>query len=128
MPPRPGRAYATQYYLQPRLEYDRTHLHVIEVARAIIQVTDTDPEWNAWCGQPLRAFARSQRGRYYSLMEIVTDMLTQFSLGRDIPSGMLGRWNRLFEHTPWDIVMVDHAVEHTEPPTLFQELFDATIH
>ena len=81
---------------------------------------DSSQDTLLWTSEPLKQFKRSTRGQYYSLIEIVTDMVAQLASHKDIPSGILGRWNRLFEGTRWDIVMVLEAQDRT---TRFQELF-----
>lgn len=104
MEPRPGVKYATDYYKQPLSEYRLLSRHVAQVATEINRICSTSPEWAMWCVSPLKAFPKTV-GKY-SLMDIVTDMLEQTIKEKDVPSGMLSRWNRLFHDTEWDIVMV----------------------
>ena len=106
MEPRPGVVYATTYYKQSLSEYTRLRAHIYRVAADIMAVSDSDSDYRKWLSTPLRSFRKSTRGQYYTAMDIVTDMVEQFALQKDIPSGLLGRWQRLFEGTPWDIRLV----------------------
>ena len=121
MEPKPGVKYATDYYKQTNSEYSLLKAHVANVAREIMRVCDYDLVLNDWIYSPLKRFPKT-KGKY-SVMDIVTDMIDQVVKNKDIPSGMLGRWNRLFEDTEWDIVMT------TEVPvrgkTTYGELFYA---
>lgn len=104
MEPRPGVKYSTDYYKQPIAEYKLTTRHIQHVAKEIFRVCGYDTSLALWCSTPLKAFPKTV-GKY-SVNDIVTDMLEQVIKERDIPSGMLSRWNRLFHDTEWDIVMV----------------------
>lgn len=121
MEPRPGRTYATDYYKQTVDEYNLLRTHVYRVAADIMSARDSSRDTLRWTGEPLKAFRKSTRGQAYSLIEIVTDMVAQLADHKDIPSGILGRWNRLFADTPWTIEMVREAQDRT---TLYQELFE----
>jgi hypothetical protein len=120
MEPKPGKNYATDYYKQTEQEYNLLRAHVYRVAAEIMSERDSSRDTLEWTNRPLKAFRKSTRGQCYSLIEIVTDMVAQLASHKDIPSGILGRWNRLFEGTRWDIVMVQEATDRT---TLYQELF-----
>ena len=120
MEPRPGRNYATDYYKQTVQEYNLLRAHVYSVAAEIMSERDSSRDTLLWTSAPLRAFRKSTPGQAYSLIEIVTDMVAQLASHKDIPSGILGRWNRLFEGTRWDIEMVREATDRT---TRYQELF-----
>ena len=122
MEPRPGVRYATTYYKQSLTEYRLLQQHVHWVAKEIMSATDADSDLRIWSAEPLKAFPKSSRRQHYSLMEIVTDMLTQMAQHKDIPSGILGRWNRLFEATAWDIRMTSGTPAR---PTTFGQLFDS---
>jgi hypothetical protein len=121
MEPRPGRTYATDYYKQTVDEYNLLRAHVYTVAAEIMSERDSNRDTYIWTAEPLKRFKRSTRGQYYSLLDIVTDMVAQLAQHKDIPSGILGRWNRLFEGTRYDILLVSQATDRT---TIFQELFD----
>jgi hypothetical protein len=112
MDPRPGKTYATEYYKQSRSERRRTLDHIeTTIARVYQHASDTDtvPGLNA----PMPRFQRKETKGAYSIVDILSDLLTQMKSGKDIPSGMLGRWNRLFEGTNTAIEMV---LESELPP------------
>jgi hypothetical protein len=123
MPPRPGVNYATTYYKQSLKEYTLLRHHVYQVAAAIMAECDSDSAIYAWWTTPIKSYRKSTRGQYYTPSEIVTDMVEQLSRQNDVPSGMLGRWNRLFADTAWDIRMTSGTPAR---PTQFGALFDGT--
>jgi len=122
MEPRPGVKYSTDYYKQPLAEYKLAVRHIQYVASEIMRVCSYDPELAKFSMTPLKGFPKTV-GRY-SLMDIVTDMLEQTIKERDIPSGMLSRWNRLFHDTEWDLVMVTGTPARSSLTT-YGELYNA---
>jgi hypothetical protein len=54
-------------------------------------------------------FRKSVRGEYYTPQDLITDMLEQMIRGRDLPQSMIDRWNRLTDHTPWQIELAKAA-------------------
>lgn len=125
MEPRPGMKVGTRYIRQTPEEYDRLHQWLQSTAQEIMTVLETDPDMDAWFVQPLKSFRRSQRGEYYSAQEIVTDLLHQMSLGRDVPEAMTGRWNRLCAHTPWQIDLEPMTQAMLENPEVIPMLHGA---
>ena len=123
MTPRPGVTYSTDYYKQPLAEYRLAVRHIQHVAQEIFGVCEQHSGWAVWCDSPLKGFPRSDKTKY-SLNDIVTDMLEQTMKERDIPSGMLSRWNRLFHDTPWDLVMVTGTPARQANST-YGEIFNA---
>jgi hypothetical protein len=127
MPPVPGRRYSTDYYRQTRSERQRLLIWIAQRAQDIVMVGDQDPDMDAWLKQPLRSCPREQRGKYYSMYQIVTDALNQLESGKDITQGMLNRWNRLCAGTPWEIDLEEGTLVTVPPaalpPTQFQVLF-----
>jgi hypothetical protein len=123
MPPRPGVKYSTDYYKQPISEYRLTVRHIQHVAKEVSRVCDEHSGWKVWCSSPLKGFPKSDNTKY-SLNDIVTDMLGQTIKERDIPSGMLSRWNRLFHGTEWDLVMVTGTPARAANST-YGDIFDA---
>jgi hypothetical protein len=127
MPPRPGRRYSTDYYRQTRSERQRLQNWIQQRHDEIVAVAIVDPDMATWLDQPLRSCPREQRGRYYSMYEIVTDALNQLESGKDITQGMLNRWNRLCAGTPWEIDLEESTLVTVPPaalpPTQFQALF-----
>ena len=121
MDARPGVKYATQYYKQAQAEYDRLREHIQQACQALREVAQTHPELYPACYTPMRDFPKSQRGEYYTVEEIMSDALAQMLSGKDLPSGMLGRWNRLFAGLSVDIEMVDQARPEPGYNHLFEE-------
>jgi hypothetical protein len=122
MTPRPGVKYSTEYYKQPLAEYKLAVRHIQHVAKEVVRVCSYDKDLASWCMTPLKAFPKTV-GKY-SLMDIVTDMLEQTIKERDIPSGMLSRWNRLFHDTEWDLVMVTGTPARSANST-YGDIFNA---
>lgn len=106
MEPRAGRKYATIYIKQSAEEHSRLLNWLTERAQDIIAVCDHSPDMAAWFQTPCRAFPRSGRRDFYTPEDILTDMIQQMSLGRDLPRAMWARWNRLTDQTPWTLTML----------------------
>ena len=120
MDARDGNPFATVYYPQSLSEKTRTHQHTIMVAKETIRCCDKDPELADWIKQPLKKFKRTGGRANYSYEDIVGDLVKQLDEDKDIPSGMIGRWNRLFEGTDWDIELEE---ETAQPKNLFNDIF-----
>lgn len=114
MEPKPGVRYKTTYFKQNRDEYQRVLEHVQMVCKEILDLYMEKPEWERWAEQPLPGFPRTQRQPNYSLNQMLTDMLEQLIKGKDVPSGMLGRWARLFEGTDYAIELIEGARPHID--------------
>ena len=99
MEPLPGRMFATDYYLQTPDQAAETYLHVQQVIIRVGTTAISTPDGCRVISMPLKQFKR-RNGSCYSAVDIMEDLFTQMRQGKDIPSGMLGRWNRLFENTP----------------------------
>ena len=114
MQPRAGRKYATIYIKQSHEEHQRLLTWLTERAQDIIAVCDHYPDMAEWFQRPARDFPRSGKRDFYTPEDILTDMIQQLSLGRDLPRAMWARWNRLTDQTPWTITMLGpqgHALE-----------------
>jgi len=122
MEPRPGTNFATTYYKQTQREYTRLRAHIYGVAAQIMAACDSDLDVYRWWTQPLRGYKKTTGG-CYTPAEIVTDMVEQFAKQKDLPSGLLGRWHRLFEGTAWDIELTS-GVPARE--TTYGDLFDGS--
>ena len=117
MTPRDGVKYATEYYKQAPAEYTRLTQHVEQV---IVEVVRAAQPAGIDLTEPLKGFPRTAKQPNYSVMDIMRDMLQQLDQDKDVPSGILGRWNRLFADNP------DYLIEMTEeslPNPLFNKLF-----
>jgi hypothetical protein len=114
MDPVVGRKFSTEYYKQSRKERARTLSHVDRVLQQLGEQALSDPEALTEITRPLKSFARKETQGHYSALDIIGDMSEQMHSGKDIPSGMLGRWNRLFANTGLEIDLVP---EQELPPT-----------
>jgi len=96
MTPRSGMKYATDYYKQSKTEYSRLDEHVRQVMEQVVRRFDAEGLIEE-LEQPLAGFPRTQKQPNYTALDVMTDMLRQLNSEKDVPSGILGRWNRLFE-------------------------------
>lgn len=123
MDPRPGRTYATEYYKQGRQERARTQAFVERVIQQVGERALETPGGVETLMRPMKGFQRRETKGAYSAFDVLTDMLQQLESGKDIPSGILGRWNRLFEGTGQEIEMMPEGDLPPRNPT-YEELFD----
>ena len=106
MEPRPGQKFATVYIKQTDLEHARLRNWLVQVAEHILGACEINASLAEWFSSPHRDFKKSARGEYYTPEDLLTDMINQLSLARDLPEAMLNRWNRLVDGTPWQIDMI----------------------
>lgn len=124
--PKPGRKFATNYYQQTHQEHQRVQEHC--------QTTITKCLWEFSAHgnldiihDPLPGFPRTGGQPNYSFWDIVSDLNDYLIAGNDIPSGMLSRWNRLFENNPEFQILLETATERTHrEQTSFRKLFKET--
>lgn len=109
MDPIGRRPYNTIYIKQSHAEHARLRNWLVEIAEQLIGQCEINASAAEWFVTPMRDFRRSQRGQYYTPEDLITDMIHQLALGRDLPQSMVDRWNRLCEGTAWEI--------HFEPTT-----------
>ena len=121
MDARDGNPFATTYYQQTLEQKAATHAHTVMVAKETIRCCEQDPDLAEWVQKPLKAFKRTGGKPNYSYEDIVSDLVTQLDSDKDIPSGMLGRWRRLFGDTDWDIELTQAS---KPPKNIFGKLFD----
>ena len=114
MDPVVGRKFSTEYFKQSRKEQQRTQQHVDRILTQFGQDALADPEAMAAITAPMPKYQRRETGGHYSALDIISDLSEQMRSGKDIPSGMLGRWNRLFANTGNQIDLVPEA---DLPPT-----------
>jgi hypothetical protein len=118
MEPKPGAPYATTYTKVTAAQRNRLQKHVDDI---ILELCEASV--NQKCAameRPLKGFPRSGAQPNYSALDIVADMQRQLASGKDIPSGMLGRWNRLFAE--WPDVCIDF-VDSLKPTTTFGSIY-----
>lgn len=120
MDPVPGRTYSTEYYKQSRRERQRTEDFVTAQLERIGTPALTDPAYLDQLMRPLPNYKKKESHGCYSTGEIIADMYEQLKKGNDIPSGMLGRWNRIFEGTDNQI----HLAPEQVTGNTYHNLFD----
>jgi hypothetical protein len=101
--PRPGVKYATRYYKQSPEEYERLKTWLVQIAEEMLDVANHDPAMAEWMLRPQADFKKSTRRDFYTVQELITDLVQQVAQGKDIPHAMIGRWNRLCSGTPWEV-------------------------
>ena len=124
MPPRPGVKYATVYIKQSPEEHARITEWLTHTAQDILGILELDADLAQWFSQPHADFRRSRRGEYYSPEDLLTDMIHQLSLGRDLPQAMVDRWNRLCEGTPWAIDLEETTQSKKPQPVVHRAVFE----
>jgi hypothetical protein len=125
MDPIPGRKYSTEYFKQSARERSRTQQHVDRELERVGNHALSHPDLWEQFNQPDRDYpkdAKLGRKDYYSKAEIMADMCEWIHKpNQDIPSGILGRWNKLFADTGNEIELVSE--EKLPPPTNYNNLF-----
>jgi hypothetical protein len=124
MTPRPGVKYATVYIKQRPDEYQRLTQWLTATAEDILGILELDADLAQWFSQPHADFRRSRSGEYYSPEDLLTDMIHQLSLGRDLPQAMTDRWNRLCEGTPWAIEFYPATPPKKSRPVVDRAVFE----
>lgn len=120
MDPRPGRNYATEYYRQSARERARTQQFVEATIQQVGELALATPDGVATLSAPMRGFQRRETRGAYSAFDVMNDLFTQMRSGKDIPSGMLNRWNRLMQPHGRAIEMVLET--ELPPPNSFDQL------
>jgi len=121
--PRPGVKYATVYRKQTREEYQRTFDWFCSIAQQLTDLADHDATVAEWMIRPQADFPRSRRHDFYSAQDLITDIVNQMSLGKDLPEAMTDRWNRLCHGTPWQVDFVLAKPEQTAAQPERNQLF-----
>jgi hypothetical protein len=103
MKPRPGLKYSTTYIKQRPQQYQRTRAWFHQTGETIVDICGVDPSLSEWFVTPMPDFRRSVKGEYYSPADLLTDILEQMALEKDLTQAMVDRWNRLTQGTPWQI-------------------------
>jgi hypothetical protein len=116
--------YKTVYIKQTHHEHARLRNWLVSIAEQIIGATEVNASAAEWFSSPLREFKKSRKGQYYSPEELLTDMIGQLSLGKDLPQAMLDRWNRLTAGTPWVIDLQQATNPKTSARSQARALFE----
>jgi len=119
MAPREGVKYSTDYYKQSPHEYSRVDQHARSVFEQVVCAADREGLLDE-LETPLSGFPRTKKQPNYSALDIMRDMIDQLDHERDIPSGMLGRWNRLFQDNEEFQIEME---EDKKPNPLFNQMF-----
>ena len=128
MDPIPGRKYSTEYFKQSARERSRTQQHVDQQLERVGNHALSHPDLWEQFNRPDTDYPRDRKlGNQdcYSMADIMADMCDWIHRpNQDIPSGILGRWNKMFKGTGNEIVMVPQA--QLPPPTNYNNLFRST--
>jgi hypothetical protein len=111
MPPINGRKFSTTYTKQSPKAREELKDFVVVIWNHFDLSAQNDPSASKYATDPLKGFPRTQGKPNYSPRDIIEDLLTQLAEGKDIPSGMEGRWNRLFADVP------EYQIEWEDEPT-----------
>jgi len=124
MTPREGVKFSTEYYQMTARQHQALLDHVIRVAKQIYQHAEATGQVGV-LQEPLAGFPRRSTGRRnYTAEEVIADLLGYLSAGNDAPSGMIGRWRRLFAEFPEeDIDLIDRIELETERNQQYNRLF-----
>ena len=118
MDPRPGVRYATQYTRVSKSERRKLRRFVEEIFEETLTAALANNDYALL--EPLKGFPRTGGRANYSAAEVMKDMVDQLESGKDVASGILGRWNRLFEERP--DLQIDFK-DNDDPENNFGELF-----
>lgn len=129
MPKRDGNSFATSYYKQNSTERQRTQQHVESVYQQLNELLVESTDNQQVITQPLPEFKRTGDQANYSAADIIIDMHDQLASGKDIPSGILGRWNRLFnqyapENAHQNTIELEKGYTHNPGADRFRGLFE----
>lgn len=97
MQPRQGNKYSTTYYIQNQNEYQRTYKFIADIVEQILILASKDHELMQEISLPLPGYKKVSSNQNYSILEIFNDLIDQYHMQKDWPSGMINRWNRLFQ-------------------------------
>jgi len=124
MNPRDGVKFSTEYYQMTARQHQTLLDHVIRVAQEVYQHAEATGQV-AVLQEPLAGFPRKSTGkRNYTAEDVITDLLGYLSAGNDAPSGMIGRWRRLFAEFPEeDIDLIDRIDLEAAKNQTFTRLF-----
>ena len=119
MMPKDGVKYSTEYYKQSPAEYTRLDEHIRAVMEQVITAADRAGILDE-LEKPMSGFPRTNKQPNYSALDVMQDMLDQINREKDIASGLLGRWNRLFDaNAEFTIEMEEERL----PNPVFNKLF-----
>ena len=103
MDPIGSNPYRTVYIKQSHAEHARLKNWLVSIAEQIIGTCEINASAAEWFSSPMPEFRKSRKGQYYTPEELLTDMIQQLALGKDLPQSMVDRWNKLCQGTVWEI-------------------------
>lgn len=121
--PRGTNKFATTYYQMTERERQRVVEHMrttmIRCLKEFQDLGNLDV-----IHEPLPGFPKTRQQPNYNFWQIVGELYDYVLAGRDIPSGMLGRWNRLFGDNPeFQIELVSVMEQQQAQADKFDRLF-----
>jgi hypothetical protein len=126
MEPREGVNYATTYLKQTLEQRKDLCRHIKQCITEITEAVEQDPELNDFVRQPLRGF-KTTTGVNRSTADILSDMVNEAkgkqknNLPKDFAMAPIERWNKLFEDTDYEIVLVQ---TFSQSPNNFSKLME----
>lgn len=115
----------TTYYKQTRLESVKVLQYCKQTRDEVIGTMHESQEFKELMTTPdKKNYPKAGRQSGYTRLEIIEDMIKQLESGKDIPSGMLGRWNKVFELIPqYKIEMSQTRDSGDDSINIFSTLF-----
>ena len=114
--------YQTTYYKQHAHQVKESKRMLAEICEFIYDQMESDPEYAEFMTIPLKGFKRENKPNY-TPDDIITDMMQQYLDNKVLCSGMLGRWNRLFKNTEYEIELVEEITVQFKPKSNLTEHF-----
>jgi len=105
MTPRGNNKYFTTYYKMNPQQYTALKDFVKGFREEIdedIALYNNRDDWTV----PLPEFKRTGKASNYSRLDIVNDLNNQLQADKDCTKAMLGRWNKLFDNSPYDVILI----------------------
>lgn len=112
MEPRPGQKFSTTYYKQTLEQRQELVQHIQNCMREMVNYLDQHPEHLDWAmNTGLKGFPKTTGG-FRTMWEIMSDIAgeaqgqTRQGLPKDFAQAPIDRWNKLFQGTEYEFVMV----------------------
>ena len=118
MEPRDGFAYATSYLKQTLEQRQELVKHIRNCIGEVADCIQADDDWREFIEVPLKGF-KTTTGANRSMVDVMHDMLNeangrrkQSGIPKDFAMAPIDRWNRLFEGTDYEIVLIQTFDTH----------------
>ena len=122
MAPRGNNSFSTTYYKQHPHQITESKKMLADICEFVYEQMETDPEYAEFMTMPLKGFKRENKPNY-TPDDIITDMMQQYLDNKDLCSGMLGRWNRLFKGSEYEIELEEEISVLFKPRSNLLEIF-----